>query len=143
MMLMMRVVIDIGIVIVIMTATTTIAITWNTGFLEPTGPEAQRHPVCNYYMCISLSLSLPLSPSLSLSSGFLFVTHCRGDVIAPPVAWCTLRKRELEYGIPRSHSPAHSRRFPETFGDFCKNKTTFLRVFVENRFLLFCSRRLP
>ena len=35
-------------------------------------------------------------------------------------------KRELEDGIPRLHSPINSRRFPEMFGDFCKNKTSFL-----------------
>ena len=34
-------------------------------------------------------------------------------------------KRELEYRIPRLHSPVNSRRFPETFGDVC-NKTGFL-----------------
>ena len=39
---------------------------------------------------------------------------------------CGKRKRELECRIPRSHSPVNSRRFPETFGDFCKNKTGFL-----------------
>ena len=36
-------------------------------------------------------------------------------------------KRELEYRIPRLHSPANSRRFPEISGDVCKNKTIFLR----------------
>ena len=46
-------------------------------------------------------------------------------------------KRELECRIPRLHSPANSRRFREIFGDFCKNKTSFLLVFVENRFLTF------
>ena len=35
-------------------------------------------------------------------------------------------KRELEYRIPRLHSPANSRRLPEIFGDFYKNKTGFL-----------------
>ena len=44
-------------------------------------------------------------------------------------------KRELEYRIPRLHSPVNSRRSPETFEDFCKNKTSFLYVLVENRFL--------
>ena len=34
-------------------------------------------------------------------------------------------ERELEYRIPRLHSPVISRRFPETFGDFYKNKTGF------------------
>ena len=29
----------------------------------------------------------------------------------------------------------HSWRFPDIFGDFCKNKTSFLRVFMDNRFL--------
>ena len=42
-------------------------------------------------------------------------------------------QRELEYRIPRLHSPVNSRRFPETFGDFCKTKTTFLLVFVETK----------
>ena len=32
--------------------------------------------------------------------------------------------RELEYGTPRLHSPVNSRRFPETFGNFGKNKTS-------------------
>ena len=48
-------------------------------------------------------------------------------------------KRELEHIIPRSHSPENSGRFPETFGDVCKNKASFLQVFVENRFLPFAS----
>ena len=34
--------------------------------------------------------------------------------------------RELEYRIPRLHYPINSRRFPEIFGDLCKNKTSFL-----------------
>ena len=42
------------------------------------------------------------------------------------IAILTVRKRELEYRIPRSHSPVNSRRFPELFGDFCNNKTSFL-----------------
>ena len=36
------------------------------------------------------------------------------------------RKRELEYRIPRLHSPENSRRFPEIFGYVCKNKASFL-----------------
>ena len=36
------------------------------------------------------------------------------------------RKRELQCMNPRLHSPENSRRFPETFGDFCKNKAIFL-----------------
>ena len=35
-------------------------------------------------------------------------------------------KRELEYRIPRLHLPVNSRRFRETFEDFCKNKPIFL-----------------
>ena len=35
-------------------------------------------------------------------------------------------KRELEYRIPRLHSPINSWRIPEIFGDFWKNKTIFL-----------------
>ena len=35
-------------------------------------------------------------------------------------------KRELEYRTPRLHPPVNSRRFPEIFGDFCKNRTSFL-----------------
>ena len=38
----------------------------------------------------------------------------------------TIDRRELEYRIPRLHSPANSRRLPETFEDFSKNKTTLL-----------------
>ena len=34
--------------------------------------------------------------------------------------------RELEYGIHRLHSPVNSLRSLETFGDVCKNKTSFL-----------------
>ena len=37
--------------------------------------------------------------------------------------------------IPRLHYPGNSWRLPETFGDSCKNKTSFLWVFVENCFL--------
>ena len=48
-----------------------------------------------------------------------------------------LIERELEYRMPRLHPPENSRRFPETFGDFRKNITSFLWVFVENRFLMF------
>ena len=35
-------------------------------------------------------------------------------------------KRELKYRIPRLHHPENFRRFPEVFGDVCKNKTSFL-----------------
>ena len=35
-------------------------------------------------------------------------------------------KREVEYRIPRLHSPGNSRRFPEMFRDLCKNKRSFL-----------------
>ena len=34
--------------------------------------------------------------------------------------------RELEYRILRLHSPVNSQRFPDIFGDFCKNNTSFL-----------------
>ena len=57
-----------------------------------------------------------------------------------------LTKRELEYRIPRLHSPVNTRRFPEIFGDFCKNETIFLYVLVENRLLPFAPvdfRRKP
>ena len=40
--------------------------------------------------------------------------------------------RELEYRIPRLHSPVSSLRFPQPFGDLCKNKTSLLYIFVEN-----------
>ena len=36
---------------------------------------------------------------------------------------------------PRLHYPGNSPRFPETFGDFRKNKTSLLQVFAERRFL--------
>ena len=39
-------------------------------------------------------------------------------------------KRELEYRIPRLHSPANSRRLPETSEDFCNNKTSFVCVLL-------------
>ena len=45
-------------------------------------------------------------------------------------------KRELEYRIPRLHFSVNSRRFPNIFEDFCKNKTSFLQAIVENLFLL-------
>ena len=35
-------------------------------------------------------------------------------------------ERELEYRIPRLHSPVNSRRFLEIFRDLCKNKTICL-----------------
>ena len=35
-------------------------------------------------------------------------------------------KRGLEYRIPRLHSPENSWRFPEIFGDVCRNETSFL-----------------
>ena len=35
-------------------------------------------------------------------------------------------KRELEYRIPRLHSPENSQRFPEISGDVRKNSTSFL-----------------
>ena len=54
---------------------------------------------------------------------------------------------ELEYRIPRSITYlASSWKFPEIFGDSCKNTTSFLWVFVENRFLPFAPvdfRRKP
>ena len=46
-------------------------------------------------------------------------SFCRPSLLPTPT-------RELEYRIPRLHSPVDSRRFPEIFGDFCKNKTSFL-----------------
>ena len=51
-----------------------------------------------------------------------------------------------DYRIPRLHFPVNSRRFPEIFGDFCKNNTSFLQVCVESRFLPFAPadfRRRP
>ena len=48
--------------------------------------------------------------------------------------------------MPRLYYPGNSRRFPETFGDVCKNKPIFLEVFVENRILTFAPvdfRRKP
>ena len=55
--------------------------------------------------------------------------------VSPKLLALSANKRELEYGIPRLHSPVNSRRFPDIFGDFCENKTVFLQVFMENRFL--------
>ena len=55
-------------------------------------------------------------------------------------------KRELEYRIPRLHSSVNSQGFLEVFGDECKDKTSFLHVLVENRFLRFAPvdfRRKP
>ena len=40
-------------------------------------------------------------------------------------------KRELEYRIPRLHSPVSSRKFPETFGDFCKQGPGHLPIVAE------------
>ena len=48
-------------------------------------------------------------------------------------------KRGLECGIPSFRSPVNSRRFPEIFRDFCKNKPRFLQVSAETVF----SRLLP
>ena len=45
--------------------------------------------------------------------------------------------KELECRIPRLHSPISFRKFLEISGDSCKNKTSFLWVFVENRILPF------
>ena len=50
--------------------------------------------------------------------------------------------RELEYRIPRLHSPANSRdvqRFSEMFGDLCKNKPSFMYTCVSNRVLPFAA----
>ena len=56
-------------------------------------------------------------------------------------------ERGPEYRIPRSHSPVNSRRFPETFGDFCNSKTGFLHRFswrtVFSRFPPVDFRRKP
>ena len=53
----------------------------------------------------------------------------------------------LEYRIPyRLHPPVNSSRSPEISGDFFKNKTSFLWVFVKNRLLSFAPvgfRREP
>ena len=46
-------------------------------------------------------------------------------------------KRELEYRITILHDFVNCRRFPDMLWDVCKNKTVFLQVFVENRFLPF------
>ena len=54
-------------------------------------------------------------------------------------------KRELEYRIPRLHFPVNSQRLLESWGNFC-NKTSFLYLLVENRFLPFAPvdfRRKP
>ena len=50
---------------------------------------------------------------------------------------CDAPSRELDSRIPRLNSPVNVRKLPEIFGDFCKNKTSFLCAFVENRFLPF------
>ena len=39
--------------------------------------------------------------------------------------------------IPRLHYPFSSRKFPTISGGSCRNKTSFLCLFVENRFLPF------
>ena len=49
-----------------------------------------------------------------------------GSLPLPDFSGPTTSKKELEYRIPRLHSPVNSRRFPEIFGDLCKNKTSFL-----------------
>ena len=41
----------------------------------------------------------------------------------------------------RLHSPENSRRLPEIFGEVCNDKSSFLQVFVENRFLPSCRKR--
>ena len=55
----------------------------------------------------------------------------------------TTNNRELEYRMLRLHSPVNSRKFPEIFGDLLKNKTSFLYIFVENRFLPFAPVDFP
>ena len=44
----------------------------------------------------------------------------------PPTSHWGYFKRELEYRIPRLHSPENSRRLPEIFEDVCKNKPSFM-----------------
>ena len=54
--------------------------------------------------------------------------------------------REPEYRIPGLHYHVNFRKFPEILGDVCKDKTSFLHVLVENRFLRFAPvdfRRKP
>ena len=45
---------------------------------------------------------------------------------APARAPSHLVKREMEYRIHRLHFPVSSQRFPQMFGDSCKNETVFL-----------------
>ena len=52
-------------------------------------------------------------------------------------------KRELEYRNPRLHSPINSRRFPDIFGDFYKNKQASCRLLWTNKFSPVCSCRFP
>ena len=66
-------------------------------------------PVCN-------TLLVVVARSVSFMVGVL-ITEPYQDPQA---------KREVEYRIPRLHYPVNSRRFPETFGDFCRNETSFL-----------------
>ena len=53
----------------------------------------------------------------------ILLGESRGPTLPPG---SSLGGGSLEYGTPRSHSPVASRRFPEIFGDFCKNETGFL-----------------
>ena len=41
------------------------------------------------------------------------------------------RELELEYRIPRLHSPVNSRRFPESFGDLCYVRTSLTSDLLE------------
>ena len=65
--------------------------------------------MCTYihlYNCISLSLSL----SLSKIHIYIYI-----------YTYIYIYNRELQYRIPRLHSPANSRRLPEMLGDSCNN----------------------
>ena len=59
----------------------------------------------------------------------------RGALLAGGAAREPALRGSLKYRIPRLHSRENSQRFPENLGDSCNNKTSFLWVFVENRFL--------
>ena len=56
--------------------------------------------------------------------GRLGVATARTAVTRAPAAPI---RGNLEYRIPRLHSPVNSRRFQQTFEDFCNNKASFLQ----------------
>ena len=77
---------------------------------------------------------------------YIYIYNIRESSPPPPPIPLGMGLGRLDVQDSWITSPENSRRFPEIFEDVCKNKTSFLWVFVEKRFLPFAPvsfRRKP